>query len=161
MNDDRYIFDIQLDLLKTELNHINGTIRQHDDITKNIKNWAIVAWTASVGFALNKPELHKFIFVTSVIPMLFWIVDGTFRHIQRSFIVRGQEISEFINSDDFLKAAESGGKIQFNLLIMRKRTSEFKNTLIGVMLFRSVSLFYIGLSASSVLIWYLLRLYGG
>lgn len=50
--DPKRMVDIHVDLLNAELNHIDGAIRQHDEITKSIKNWAVVTWTASIGLAL-------------------------------------------------------------------------------------------------------------
>lgn len=148
-------FDVQLELLKAELTHIDGAIRQHDEITKSVKNWAIVTWTASVGLALKDPNLHSFIWLTAVIPIVFWIVDGSFRRIQRSFISRIQQISQFVNSQEFKLAAENGLPIDFQLLLMRRKTREFKNTLPGTMLFRSVSFLYIGLGMCSLIVWFM------
>ena len=160
---ERRAFDVQLEMLKAELTHIDGAIRQHDEITKSVKNWAIVTWTASVGLALKDQNLHGFLWLTAVVPIVFWIVDGSFRRIQWSFISRVQQISEFVNSAKFKVAAENGEPMDFPLLLMRHKTREFKNTLLGTMLFRSVSFLYIGLAASSLLVWFLLttRFKGG
>ena len=46
MADSKRLLDIQLEMLNAELNHIGGAIRQHDEITKSVKNWAVVTWTA-------------------------------------------------------------------------------------------------------------------
>jgi hypothetical protein len=146
-------FDVQMELLKAELTHIDGAIRQNDEITKSVKNWTIVTWTASVGLALKDPTLHSFIWLTAVIPTVFWVVDASFRKIQRSFISRIQQISQFVNSQEFRLAAEKGFPIDFPLLLMRHKTREFKNTLPGAMLFRSVSFLYIGLGACSLIVW--------
>jgi hypothetical protein len=63
-------------MLNAELNHIGGAIRQHDEITKSIKNWAVVTWTASIGLSLKETGLHPFIWMTAIVPLVFWIVDG-------------------------------------------------------------------------------------
>jgi uncharacterized membrane protein len=154
---DRSTFDTQLEMLKAELTHIDGAIRQHDEITKSVKNWAIVTWTASIGLALKDESLHSFIWLTAVIPIVFWIVDASFRRIQRSFISRIQQISKFVNSKEFRVAAKDGSSIDFPLLMMRRKTREFKNTLPGTMLFRSVSFLYIGLSICSLVVWFLVK----
>jgi len=156
MTEERRAFDVQLEVLKAELTHIDGAIRQHDEITKSVKNWAIVTWTASIGLALKDQNLHGFVWLTAVVPIVFWIVDGSFRRIQRSFISRVQQISEFVNSEDFKVAAENGEPVDFPMLLMRRKTREFKNTLPGTMLFRSVSLLYIGLAVCSLLVWFML-----
>ncbi|MEO0968041.1 MAG: hypothetical protein AAFX80_06770 [Cyanobacteria bacterium J06639_18] len=144
--------------MKKELEHVDGAIRQHDDITKSIKNWAILTWTASIGFALKDKNLLPFIGLTAIIPVVFWVVDGSFRRIQRSFISRTQQISSFVNSDEFITAAQNGTPFKFDLLVMRHRSRAFKNTLLGTMLFRSVSLLYFGLAMCSIIIWLILKI---
>ncbi|MDJ0617777.1 MAG: hypothetical protein QNJ63_13725 [Calothrix sp. MO_192.B10] len=157
MSNSKQVFDYQIDLLKEELKHVDGAIRQHDEITKSIKNWAILTWTGSIGFALQNKNLLPFIGLTAIIPVVFWVVDGSFRRIQRSFITRTQEISNFVNSDEFITAAQNGTPFKFDLLVMRHRSHAFKNTLLGAMLFRSVSLLYVGLAICSILIWLMLK----
>ena len=51
------IVNEQLKIFDKALELINTAIRQIDDITKGIKNWAIVTWTASVGLALGSKHL--------------------------------------------------------------------------------------------------------
>ncbi len=87
------------------------------------------------------------------VPLVFWIVDGSFRRIQRTFISRLQEISGYVNSPEFRLAAEKGAPLEFRLLLMRRKTKDFKNTLLGTMLFRSVSLLYLGLALCSLIAW--------
>lgn len=153
MAEPKRLVDIQLEMLNAELNHIGGAIRQHDEITKSIKNWAVVTWTASVGLSLKEPNLHAFIWMTAIVPLVFWIVDASFRRIQRTFIRRVREISDYVNSPSFRMAAEKGSPLEFPLLLMRRKTKDFKDTLPGTMLFRSVSLLYVGLALCSVAVW--------
>jgi hypothetical protein len=162
MAEPKRLVDIQLEILNAELDHIGGAIRQHDEIAKSVKNWAVVTWTASVGLALSKQDLHGFLWMTAIVPLVFWIVDGSFRRIQRTFIGRIREISEYVNSAAFRTAAEKEAPLEFPLLLMRRKTASFKDTLLGAMLFRSVSLFYVGLAVSSFLVWLTLkRVQGG
>lgn len=159
------IFDCQFELMKTELSFCNSAIRQHDEITKSIKSWSIVTWTGSVGLAMSTTDLKPYIMLTAVVPLVFWIVDASFRRIQRSFIVRISEISKYINSDAFAQAAISHSRLGFELLTMRTRRPLLasglkywrKNSFFGVMLFRSVSLLYIGLMTISIVTWYLIE----
>jgi hypothetical protein len=151
------LVDIQLEMLNAELNHIGGAIRQHDEITKSVKNWTVVTWTASIGLSLKEQDLHRFVWMTAIVPLMFWVVDGSFRRIQRAFIVRVQEISDYVNSPTFRMAAEKGSPLDFPLLLMRRKARNFTNTLLGAMLFRSVSLLYVGLALCSLLIWLKVR----
>jgi hypothetical protein len=88
-------FEYQLSLLQTELETIGSSIRQMDDITKNIKQWTITVWAAAVGGALVAPELKNYVAVTAVIPLLFWFVEAFYRRIQRRFIWRSERIGKF------------------------------------------------------------------
>ena len=153
MAEQKRLVDIQLEILSGELKHIDGAIRQHDQITTSIKNWAVVTWTASIGLSLKEPSLHPYIWMTAIVPVVFWIVDGSFRRIQRTFIARIREISEYVNSATFQNAAAKGQPLDFRLLVMRQKTTAFKDTLLGTMLFRSVSLLYIGLTLCSLAVW--------
>ena len=157
MRNEGRIFDVQLELLNNELRSIDGAIRQHDELTKSVKNWAVVTWTASIGLSIKESELHSFIWLTAVVPLVFWLVDGSYRRIQRSFIARVEQISEYLNSESFKVAASSGTSISIPLLAMRARTTRFKDTLLGTMCFRSVALLYLGLAACSLVVWYVKR----
>ena len=106
-------FDTQFELLKIELDLVNKAIGQQDEITKSIKNWSIVTWTASIGLAVSQPRLHPFLWLTAVIPFLFWFVDASFRRIQRSFIVRVKDIADYVNSSPFQNSVQSGAPIEF------------------------------------------------
>jgi len=150
---EKSVYERQFELLLSEINLINGAIRQHDDITKSIKNWAVLTWTAGMGAALNEKELHPFIWVTAVIPLVFWIVDASFRRVQRSFIARYEQIAEYVNSDTFTSDATTGGSITLPLLLMRKKTQRFKDSLLGTLCFRTVGLLYGGLAACSIGVW--------
>jgi hypothetical protein len=144
-------FASQFELLKIELTLVDSAIRSHDEITKNIKQWAIIAWTGGVGLALGESALTSSVWVTAFVPLTFWIVDGSYRRVQRSFIVRTQEIAAFINSAKFLAAAEAGAAFDFELMKMRskqgRRTSWF-----SVMKFRTVALLYVLMITGSVLL---------
>jgi len=157
MSDSKRLFDIQLELLNNELKSIDGAIRQHDAVALTVKNWAVVTWTASLGYSLKEPELHQFVGYTAVIPVVFWFVDGSFRRIQRSFIARVEEISSHLNSARFVQAAKSGESIGITLGAMRRHTGKFKDSFVGTMCFRSVALLYLGLVACSVAAWYMKR----
>lgn len=143
------VFERQFDLLKLEMTLIDNAIRSQDDITKSIKNWAIVTWTAGVGFAVANPVLKPFVWATAFVPLAFWIVDGFFRRVQRTFIVRLQDIAQFVNSPSFAEAAASGAPIAFPLLQMRSKAGR-KTSWTAVMHFRTVAALYLLMMAGSV-----------
>lgn len=144
------VFGTQFDILKLELSLIDNAIRAHDDITKNIKNWAIVAWTGSIGFAVSNAPLRPFVWATAFVPMAFWIVDGSFRRIQRSFILRVQQIADFINGPQFLSSASAGTPFAFALMRMRSKSGK-NSSWARVMAFRTVFALYLLMILGSIL----------
>jgi hypothetical protein len=87
---------------------------------------------------------------------LFWFLDGWYRRIQRGFIYRAVQISQFLNSEDFTLSFENQKLTGFHLLDFRGRISGDKSELIKftsiwkILLFPSVGFFYAGLIALSV-----------
>jgi hypothetical protein len=159
---------IQLDFLKIEIETINASIRQIDEITKSLKQWTIVTWTGAVGGALVTPGLTNFVVFTSVIPILFWVVDGRHRQVQRKFIWRTLLIKDFLNDERLEKSIKEGRLIGFKVLDPRARDRSIddekaasrlvdyrKFTGWRVMLFGTVSLLYGGLAILSLFIWLL------
>lgn len=157
----------QIDLLKVEIETINTSIRQMDEICKNIKQWTITLWTAAVGGAIVTEDFRRFLILTAAIPALFWFVDTWYRRIQRYFIWRSREIGEFLNSDDFAMSVEQNKLTGFWLFdpaarrkMVARQVPSFPETeferFIGwseILWFRSVSILYIGLIGMSVAIW--------
>ncbi len=153
------LFEYQFDLLKSELTLINAIIRQMDDIGKSIKNWAIVVWIASVGWFISTPTLRYYFWITAILPLVFWIVDASFRSVQRKFIFRMDEISEFLNDSRFNQSYKQGRFVDFKILDLRIGWTDlsnykiFKNALRVMFLFTVAGL-YLGLSFLSAM-WYL------
>lgn len=147
------LVDRQFQLLLKELELVDGAIRQLDDITKGIKNWAIVTWTAALGLTLATSALQPYVWITAVVPLLFWLVDASHRRVQRSFILRSRAISDYVNSSGFQKAAEEGAPLDFKLLRMREHSRHWTNRLLGVMVFRTISILYLGLILISLIAW--------
>lgn len=151
------LLEHQTKLLYKELELIDSAIRQIDDITKGIKNWAIITWTASMGVVLASEDLKQFVFLTAVIPFLFWIVDASYRRVQRQFIARNRDISDFVNSENFRNCIKEDNPLNFPLLKMRLKPRHWSYSFFGVMMFRTIGLLYVGLIVISVLIWVILR----
>lgn len=157
--------EYQLDLLKVELETVNATIRQMDEITKSIKEWTIGLWTAAIGGALATTGLTRYVVFTAVIPLLFWLVDTWHRRIQRKFIWRGMEIGDFVNSDRLERSIAAGALVDFEVFDPQaRRTSRgaagaetqarFKAFVRwqDVMFFPSLAILYLGLALVSVIV---------
>jgi hypothetical protein len=157
------LFDYQFELLKLELELGYSAILQHADITKGIKNWAIVTWSGSIGLALSSPNFYKFLWLTGLIPLLFWVVDISFNRVMMTFVNRVRRISDFINSDSFSRSVKERRLVRFNIMTLRAQpqgpiTRKFILMLkqLTVILFPTVSILYIGLTTISLLLWIIL-----
>lgn len=149
------LLEYQLQVLTTEIETVNASIRQMDEITKSMKEWTIGLWTASVGGALATRDLTPYVGITAVIPLLFWIVDTWHRRIQRKFIWRGIEIGRFLNGDGLKNSMTAGEITGFRLFDPQARDTkdpEFKEFVSWkrVMLFPSIYLLYGGLTLISL-----------
>jgi len=153
---------VRLELLREELKLIDAAIRQMDDITKNVKNWAIVTWTAALSASLASPELRPFAVGSAAVPFVFWFVDGSYRRVQRTFILRQRAIRDWVNGDDFPAVIRGEKPFEFKVLRMRKGTGDQGGTmreLWRLMTFKTVWLLYVGLIAVSIASWWLVNLY--
>ncbi len=153
-------FEYQLELLKVELNQIDSAIRQMDDITKSIKDWAIVTWTFSLGSTLQIGGLKPYIGLTAIIPLLFWMVDARYRRIQKRFIYRLNQISNFLNDERLIQSFDEQKLINFRLLDPRAKKSHDDDydsyiSMFRILRFGSVAYLYFGLILISLLIHFL------
>lgn len=149
--------EYQLEMIKVEIETVNTTIRQMDDITKSVKEWTVGLWAAAVGGALVTPRLSAFVGVTAVIPLLFWLVDTWHRRVQRKFIWRSMEISDFLNGPRLHESFAEQRLVGFTVMDPKARTTTKPGyhqfiSWRKIMLFRSLSILYIGLAAISAFI---------
>ena len=141
------------ELLLKELDLIDSSIRQMDEITKGIKEWSIGAWTASVGFSIAIHQLAPYIALTAIIPFMFWLVDASYRRVQTQFINRHKEIQQFINSKDF--ESFINGEADFSVMKMRNKRNPIAE-LLSVMSFWTVCFLYLGQIFVSLVLWRLM-----
>ena len=102
MNDE---FQYRYDLLKQEIDVVQSGIRQYDGILFTIKGWAITIFSAFVFFAADKHQ-PKFLIFCTISVVLFWLLDSTYRSIQRIYIRRYNEIEQFLKSPEFSQAVK-------------------------------------------------------
>lgn len=144
------VLDYQLDVLKLEIEVLNDSIIKIDDITKDVKQWAITLWTAAIGGALTTTDLRRYIAATAAIPLLFWFVDTWNRRIQRRMIWRNTQISKFLNDDRLPRSFQEGHFVEFALFDPKSRSSggtEYEKFVSWrrIILFRSLSILYLGM----------------
>jgi hypothetical protein len=158
---DRRVFDAQFTLLRDEIELINSSIRQFDEITKSIKEWAVLSWTAAVGISLQQLTLRPFINLTALIPLLFWVVDTSYRRVQRRFIFRISLISDYIDAN-LPEAVKRGEMSDFRLLdplaTHAPRQDRIKfSAWLRVGGFATIATFYGGLTLTSLLLYWLIN----
>lgn len=152
------VLEYQLEILKLEIETVNAAIRQMDEITKNVKQWAIALWTAALGGALTTDDLRQYAGTTAAIPFLFWLVDTWHRRIQRKFIWRSIQISKFLNDGRLVQSFEENHIVDFDLFDPKSRLSKGKKDYEAfvawdqVLLFRSLSILYGGMIIISFIV---------
>jgi hypothetical protein len=148
-------FAFRLEMLKKELDFIDGSIRKIDDIGDSIKNWAILSWAGSISIILGKPELYRYVAFSAIPPLLFMMLDAHWRRAQRRFIYRQGLISKFLNSPE-LDAAFETRQLNFYVFdpFAREYSSEidFKRytAMRRILVFPTVSMLYVGLAVLSM-----------
>jgi hypothetical protein len=150
------VFSLQLEFLKLEAATIDSSIRQMDEFSKNIKQWAITVWAGAVGGALATSSLAPYVGLTATIPLLFWFIDGSYRRIQQMFIWRSGRIRDFLNNQELLQQSFSEGRIVGLIVFDPTGNSDASDGRYAnfihwrrPMLFKSVSMLYLGLIAIS------------
>jgi hypothetical protein len=124
-NTNSSVLDLQLEFLKLEVQTVTSSIRQMDELSKSIKQWAITLWTGAVGGALVNSKLTPYIAFTAIIPLLFWFVEGQYRRIQQMFIWRTDRIRDFLNDSDGLESCFKDGQVaKFKVFDPAGRTDE-------------------------------------
>lgn len=96
-------FDYQFELLKFELDTLQQGIRNYDSILFVIKGWAITIFSAVILFSAQV-EKPIYLLLCVISTLLFWLLDGVFKAIQRAYTLRYNEIEKFLQSDRFRKA---------------------------------------------------------
>lgn len=150
--------DFQLELLKDEIQTINGVIGRMDTITQATKNWSIVTWLGSIGFMLGNAEAKPLIAATAILPLIFWIIDATWRRLQKRSVYRAKKITEFINDGRLLASFEKTEIQNFTVLDpighSHKQEAEYQSyvTMKNTLFFREVWVIYWSLAFISLIL---------
>lgn len=101
------IRDYQWEVLMKEIDLIDTTIRNLDDIIFKTKNFAFVLWGGSLYLIVEQlssnptVNVKLLIFLTALIPLIFWMMDFQWRRHLLHASAREKIISQFLNSDAF------------------------------------------------------------
>lgn len=159
-------FNYQLEILKEELRMINAAIRKLDDVTQNIKKLTVTIWIGGmyIGLILDQ-GLRDQVWFVLVIPLFFWPIDAYYRHTQRTFIYRVNQIRDFLNSVVFADCFHNNQfPAEFVVFDPKARKSahrkDFKDFsgFWKALFFRSVMWLYVSLMVISVLVFGLLKI---
>lgn len=88
--------EIRLDWLKGEVALLEGKIQFFDDLSFKIKGWAIAAWSALSSYALTQSDWTVAV-LAGVIPMLFMVLDASYKRTQMCFVARTRAIMKLLN----------------------------------------------------------------
>lgn len=104
------------ELLLKEIDQIHSTIKNLDDIIFKTKNFGFLFWGGSLflivkGMSDMTPGIKMaLIFLTGLIPLLFWAMDYNWRKHLLRCSRRERHISDFLNSDAFERLVLQGEK---------------------------------------------------
>ena len=150
------VLQLQLDILKQELDTISQIIGRIDGITQTTKNWAIVTWTGSLGFMLAREDLRQYIIITAILPLLFWFVDAWWRRLQGRSVYRTQQIRDFLNGERLVDSFSQLRVVNFTVFdptgISHKNDPKYKKTvtLRRTLFYKEVGVFYLTLAIISI-----------
>ncbi|MCP4109827.1 MAG: DUF2270 domain-containing protein [Desulfobacteraceae bacterium] len=161
MSEKSNLIDHQIELLKLEMQFIDNTIGRIDNIAQGTKNWSIITWAGSIAIVIGKPELRPYIFLTGLLPLLFWYIDASWRRIQRRSAYRSNKITDYLNSESFIKSFDEKKLTDFIIYDPVGRqysdSDEYKNyiSMTRTLKFREVKLFYLSQFLVSLILEFL------
>lgn len=107
MKSKKEFFEFQKLLFEKELDQLRVEISRFDNLSFQIKGWAITAWSALVAFGAK--EKTVIVILASIPAMItFWTMDAIFKSYQRRHMARVSAIEDFLDPEKGF----SGYKIQ-------------------------------------------------
>jgi hypothetical protein len=86
----------RLEWLKNECSMLEQKITSLDDLSFRIKGWAIATWSGITTVGLTKSD-WRIALLAAIVPMLFMVIDASYKRYQICFIERTREIMKFLN----------------------------------------------------------------
>jgi hypothetical protein len=115
-------FQFQLEMLTKEIDIIDKSISRYDEHGRATRNWAVVIWGGTVVTILSQlTEFRSFVGITTIIPLLFWLIDTRWSYLLRSNMYRMDKISEYLSSEALYKSFKASELIGFWILDPRAR----------------------------------------
>lgn len=104
--------DFRLKWLEKEVEILEGKIQFFDDLSFKIKGWAIGTWSALITFALTKHD-WRVGSIAGLVPILFLVVDASYKRYQVCFIERTRDIMRLFNDPEALSSMATSGAYSF------------------------------------------------
>ena len=110
-------FRYQLDILMKEIDLIDKTIGRLDEILLRNRNWRTTLWAGLIAIILQQGNFEKsFILATSILPLLFWVIDVRWKMALLRSSDRQKVITDFLNSPALAEAFETNTISSIGLL---------------------------------------------
>lgn len=156
------------EVLKQEIELVFQKIQHFDDLRQRTKNLTLTLWLGAVGAGLAF-ELPFLLFLSTFVPLPFWYFEANYHAYQEGFASRLNCIEVYLRKGKWLLSRRKGGPKSItptadkpfpipdywgnetlDKVEHRYETSRWRN-----FIKRKTLIFFLGLSASSLLIYYL------
>lgn len=113
---------------------------------------------AAITIIAGQSDLRKFIIITSIIPIVFWLVDTWWIYLYRGASFRFRKIKDFVNSNDLDLSYRQQRLVNFTVLDVSgkqyENTEEYKRFVSfgKIFFFKEMLFLYGGLIAFSLAI---------
>ena len=91
--------EFRLKWLEKEVEILEDKIKFYDDLSFKIKGWAIALWSALITFSLTSYQ-WQIASVAVLVPVLFMLVDASYKRYQVCFVERTRTIMKFLNDPE-------------------------------------------------------------
>ena len=151
-------FKYQLECLKLEIDLAERVLSRVETITQTVKNFAVITWVAVVTVFAGHDDLRGYIIFTAMLPLLFWLLDAWWVHLNRGASVRLRKIAEFLNGEQLANSFKEGKLIDFTILDVLGRqykgTKEYERltSFKRILRFKEMIFLYGGLFTFSILL---------
>ena len=85
----------RFEMLKAEIDLVNGKIKHFDNLRLRTRQMAIVLWTATLGFGV-KEDLALLVGVAALVPLPFWSIETNYIRYYRGMYARLRAIRDFL-----------------------------------------------------------------
>jgi hypothetical protein len=102
-----------IEWIQKEVDILERKIEFYDNLSFKIKGWSIVSWFGLVSYAITNNQWKVAIF-SPLIPILFMVIEASYKRTQIVFMERTRQIMRFLNDEsEFKKWVSDDGKVFF------------------------------------------------